>query len=381
MTPAVAERGSHRSSWAIRLLHLLASGAIVGSLLVLRPTVPDFGPSITTPLTTSTLVQLALLMLWIVCLLLALVLLRGALVPMRVRRPPPTWALGALRRPPRAPQLVRREAPAPRLLVVAPKPGDDAEPVPDRSGSAEAPTGDAPAIVARVALLGPVQIEGVRRPRRATTVELLAYLALHEEGASRDQLLEAMWPSEDPRRTRPRLWQSVSEARRLLGDAFERHGDRYKLDRMRVDVDAVQLEQLLARLDVARPAGDTEAIVHQALALWRGNPLDGTDYAWADAHRRQLEATLSKLARAAARARLDAGDAHAALQVAEQGLDSDDLDETLVRVALEAEAALGRREAVTERYEALHKRLDDRLGLEPERATRVLYRELLGQRV
>lgn len=378
MTPAVVERGDRRSSASWRLLHLLASAAIVVCLLVLRPAVPDFGPSITTPLTTSTLVQLAFLMLWIVCLLLALALLRGALVPTRVRRPPPTWALGALRRPPRAPQLVRREAPAPRLLV-APKPGDDAEPVPDRTGPAEATTGDAPAIVARVALLGPVEIDGVRRPRRATTVELLAYLALHEEGASRDQLLEAMWPNEDPRRTRPRLWQSVSEARRLLGEAFERQGDRYKLDRTRVDVDAAQLEQLLARLDAAPPTSDIDAIVQQALALWRGAPLDGSDYAWADAHRRQLEATLSKLARAAARARLDAGDAHAALQIAEQGLDSDDLDETLVRVALEAEAALGRREAVTERYEALRQRLDDRLGLEPERATRVLYRQLLGQ--
>jgi DNA-binding SARP family transcriptional activator len=378
MTPAVVERGNRRWSASWRLLHLLSSAAIVVCLLVLRPAMPDFGPSITTPLTTSTLVQLALLMLWIVCLLLALVLLRGAILPTRVQRPPPTWALGAPRRPRRAPQLVRREAPAPRL-VVAPKPGDDAEPVPDRSGPAEATTGDAPAIVARVALLGPVEIDGVRRPRRATTVELLAYLALHEEGASRDQLLEAMWPNEDPRRTRPRLWQSVSEARRLLGEAFERQGDRYKLDRTRVDVDASQLEQLLARLDAAPPASGIDAIVRQALDLWRGDPLDGTDYAWADAHLRQLEATLSKLARAAARARLDAGDAHAALQVAEQGLDSDDLDETLVRVALEAEAALGRREAVTERYEALRKRLDDRLGLEPERATRVLYRELLRQ--
>lgn len=376
MTPAVLERRDRRSSASWRLLHLLASAAIVASLLVLRPSMPDFGPSITTPLTTSTLVQLALLMLWIVCLLLALVLLRGAILPTRVQRPPPTWALGEPRRPRRAPQLMRREAPAPRL-VVTPKPDDDAASVPTRSGPAEA-TGDDQTIVARVALLGPVEIDGVRRPRRATTVELLAYLALHEEGAGRDELLEAMWPNEDPRRTRPRLWQSVSEARRLLGEAFERHGDRYKLDRTRVDVDAAMLDQLLGRLD-ARPAGDTDAIVQQALALWRGNPLDGTDYAWADAHRRQLEATLSKLARAAARARLDAGDAHAALQVAEQGLDSDDLDETLVRVALEAEAALGRREAVTERYEALRQRLDDRLGLEPERATRVLYRELLGQ--
>jgi DNA-binding SARP family transcriptional activator len=56
-----------------------------------------------------------------------------------------------------------------------------------------------------------------------------------------------------------------------------------------------------------------------------------------------------------------------------------DLNETFIRIALEAEATLGRREAVTERYEQLRRVLDDRLGLEPERATRMLYRRLLGQ--
>lgn len=92
-----------------------------------------------------------------------------------------------------------------------------------------------------------------------------------------------------------------------------------------------------------------------------------------------MEATLSKLADTAAGTMLAAGNAHGALQVAEQGLGFDDLNETLVRVALEAEAALGRREAVTERYEALRDRLDDRVGLEPKQATRRLYRGLLGQ--
>jgi two-component SAPR family response regulator len=223
-----------------------------------------------------------------------------------------------------------------------------------------------------------VTIDGVRRPRRATTVELLAYLALHPEGASRDELLEAMWPNEDPRRTRSRLWQSVSEARRLLGDGFERDGERYRLDRTRLAVDTDELDALAARLQTA-PAGDVGPLVERALVLWRGRPLDGTDYAWGDAHIRQLEATLSKLAGEAALLRLAAGDAHGALRVAEQGLSFDDLNEAFTRIALEAEAVLGRRDAVTARYEAFREQLDERLGLEPERATRMLYRQLLSQ--
>jgi DNA-binding SARP family transcriptional activator len=46
---------------------------------------------------------------------------------------------------------------------------------------------------------------------------------------------------------------------------------------------------------------------------------------------------------------------------------------------LEAEAALGRREAVVERYERLREELDDRFGLEPSRDTRQFYRRLLSQ--
>jgi len=361
-------------------LHLIASLTIAVVLVVLPPAVPDFGPSIATPLTTSTLVQLALLLLWIVCLLLALVLLRGAVFPTRVLRPPPPWALRpAPRRPRRRPRLVRREAPAPRLVVPR-KEGDAPSNEVDQRGSADAVAESGETVVARVVLLGSVEIEGVRRPRRATTVELLAYLALHEQGASRDELLEAMWPGEDPRRTRPRLYQSVSEARRLLGDdAFERDGDRYRLDRARVTTDVDELNTLLRELEGTTSSTQVSAVADRALALWRGTPLAGGVYAWADGHVRQLEGTLAALAERAGRAQLVEGHVREALLVAERGLALDNLNERFVRLALEADARLGQRERVTDRYEDFCRRLDDALGLEPERATRVLYRSLLAQ--
>lgn len=46
---------------------------------------------------------------------------------------------------------------------------------------------------------------------------------------------------------------------------------------------------------------------------------------------------------------------------------------------MEAEAELGLRTAITERYEDLRCRLQERLGLEPARETRALYRTLLAQ--
>jgi DNA-binding SARP family transcriptional activator len=40
---------------------------------------------------------------------------------------------------------------------------------------------------------------------------------------------------------------------------------------------------------------------------------------------------------------------------------------------------LGLREGIAERYETLRRLLDERLGLEPDRETRALYRQLLSQ--
>ncbi len=48
------------------------------------------------------------------------------------------------------------------------------------------------------------------------------------------------------------------------------------------------------------------------------------------------------------------------------------------RLALQAEAALGLRDAVTARYQRRAELLDDRLGLRPEAATTALYRELFA---
>jgi two-component SAPR family response regulator len=227
-----------------------------------------------------------------------------------------------------------------------------------------------------IAVLGPLAIGGVaRRIKRAATYELIAYLALHENGASRDELIEAIWPGQDPKRTRPRFWQSVTEARKALGDAWVHNGERYQLDRRKVRVDLDELDRLLT---ASRDDSNTDAL-EAALALWRGEPLEGSDYLWADGEIRSLHATLLDLLERVGRVRLARGDARGALQIAEQAIALDGLHEPSWRLALQAEHALGLRESITRRYGELSRALDEQLGLEPARETRVIYRELLGQ--
>lgn len=79
-------------------------------------------------------------------------------------------------------------------------------------------------------------------------------------------------------------------------------------------------------------------------------------------------------------ARIVTGDPRGALQAAQDGLTLDSYNEGLWRLAMQAEGRLGNRDSIGQRYQQLRNLLQDDLGLEPERATRALYHELLGQR-
>ena len=92
-----------------------------------------------------------------------------------------------------------------------------------------------------------------------------------------------------------------------------------------------------------------------------------------------LHATLVDLLERVGRSRLARGDARGALQMAEQAIALDGLHEPSWRLALQAEHALGLRESITRRYDELTRSLDEQLGLEPARETRLIYRQLLGQ--
>ncbi|HWQ24762.1 MAG TPA: BTAD domain-containing putative transcriptional regulator [Gaiellaceae bacterium] len=265
-----------------------------------------------------------------------------------------------------------------RLVVAAPHevaskpPGDEVSPITADPAPAERPL---------IALLGPLTIHGAKQSRRglrARALELIAFLALRREGAQRDEILEALWPGEDPRRSRHRLYQAVRDARRLLGDAVSSERDRYWLERDRVRVDVDELDELVDKARRARR--DTRAeLLERALMLFRGEPLAGCDYVWSEGELRRLGATYVELLKRVGRARLERGDPQASLAAAERGLVVDALDEDLWRLALEAEGALGLREAIDERYGRLRDLLHERLALEPAKETRALYLRLLGQ--
>jgi two-component SAPR family response regulator len=173
-----------------------------------------------------------------------------------------------------------------------------------------------------------------------------------------------------------RFWDLATDARAALTDAWVHEGERYHLDRTKIRIDLDELDRLLANTDLD---SDEPQTLEAALALWRGEPLEGSDYIWADGDIHRLRATLLGLLERAGQARLERGDARGALQMAEQAIALDQFHEASWRLALQADHALGLRESITRRYDDLARALDEQLGLQPARETRLMYRQLLGQ--
>jgi DNA-binding SARP family transcriptional activator len=379
-------RAAAHRAWAAVRATLALAGFV--ALWLIRPPLPNLPASLTSSLTTSEVEGMVLCAAWVAAMFLVVVVLIGAIRSYARHSAAPAGLrlLAVLpgHWPPSAQHRVDRPGQQARYVLTIPTPAIETQQEPSSSSAPDPTILPAPAPAVRdprtisIAVLGPLAIDGLsRRIKRAATHELLAYLALHPKGASRDELIEAIWPAQDPERTRPRFWQSVTEARKAIGAAWLHEGERYQLDRSKVRVDLDELDQLLtvASDDTASDATTLE----RALGLWRGQPLEGTDYLWAEGQLRSLSATLLDLLERVGSVRLAHDDARGALQMAEQAIALDQLHEPSWRLALQAEHALGLRESITRRYDDLTRSLDEQLGLEPARETRLVYRSLLGQ--
>lgn len=380
---------------ALNAIAALIAAAALGVLWQLRLGLPALPKSWTAPISNVEAEELLFWLLWIALVVLLLLLARSLLneitSTIRQRREDELTAFAERTKPPVS---QRRTAARPSLAPVHmdryamtleprthPPNGQRRKPSAVHESEAQADIqqdGDEEPDSPRLAIsvLGPLRIDGIRPIKRAATTEMLTFLALHPAGATRDELIEALWPGEDPQRTLPRLYQSVSDARRALSDALNRDRERYCLDRTKIHIDLDQLDQLLATTGDAQH--EREAL-ETALSLWRGQPLAGCDYPWAEGITHQLHATLLDLLGRVGTARLRAGDARGALQAAERAISLDNLHEPSWRLALQADHALGLYSGVTKHYDALAHILDEQLGLEPSHETRMMYRQLLGQ--
>lgn len=240
----------------------------------------------------------------------------------------------------------------------------------------------------RYAVLGPLVV--VRRderiePRSPKIRALLVDLLLHDgEVRSVDRLIDDLWGAEPPATAVGVLHNYISQLRKLLGpDVVRRAGHGYLLDLATGHLDR---DRFVALIDDARTAwgkGEHDrvrAATEEALALWRGEPLDdvrGASWALAEIARlRELRTTAEELS---LEARLALGRHREVVPELEVALAREPLRERLWWLLMSALYRSGRRADALHAYQRARRTLVDELGIEPGRELRDLEQAVLRQ--
>ncbi|MGA2805944.1 MAG: bacterial transcriptional activator domain-containing protein [Acidimicrobiales bacterium] len=241
-----------------------------------------------------------------------------------------------------------------------------------RSGAA------AQVVPIEISVLGNVQVNGGAesfRCRRRLT-ELVAFLAMHPEGATTDAFATALWPERRvPLQT---LANRLSETRRALGLASDGRPRLRKQGRRHL---IVECETDWDRFKELASNEDAPDSWRRALALVRGRPFDGLDrgeWAQLEGHMAAVEASVVGVACRLGELALGRGEGGLAHWAALQGLLVSPWDERLYRLMMRAADGLGNRGGVDAALRSLARALelegDPLLSIHPE--TSALYRSL-----
>jgi DNA-binding SARP family transcriptional activator len=252
-----------------------------------------------------------------------------------------------------------------------------------------------PAHRTRIEVIGPLRLTRDGIPvdapelRRARVRQLLSVLVLRPV-LTRDQAIELLWPDLDPEKAARNMRVTLTHLRRLLepdrsgGEAsyhLRTDGDRIRLlESEFLSVDLWTLNALDKRAGQARADGDIDraaALLADAVALWRGEPLPDLHYAGdpdieveADQVRGRHVGHLLALSEL----RLVADDAAASFALAERALSLEPFDARGQRVAL----AAALRSRCPARIAAAHRRVCSalrQLGVPPDPPTAILLRQ------
>ena len=199
---------------------------------------------------------------------------------------------------------------------------------------------------------------------RRKAVLLLAYLALHPEPQTRERVAEALWPrtaEEDARRS---LRVTLTEVRKVLGDAAVVQGDTHSLrlnkNAFSGNVDALELLQLSKQTE-----SPSKAQLQQVEILYRGDLLQGYEESWVLEWRQRLRDAWSNFAlRGAAWCRAQSR-YHDAIVWAQRVAQIEPTLDLAHYHILASHIALGEHEVALLHYEHYRRTLQEQLGTLP----------------
>jgi DNA-binding SARP family transcriptional activator/ABC-type branched-subunit amino acid transport system substrate-binding protein len=237
-------------------------------------------------------------------------------------------------------------------------------------------------------MLGPLEVvEGDRRrplggPKQRA---VLAILLLHRgEVVSTDRLIDELWGERPPSKATKTVQVYVSNLRKALGNGqLVTEGGGYLLRTATGQLDLDRFEALVAEGRQALREGKAQIgrdRLRQALALWRGRPLE--DFAY-QGFAQSAIAQLEEQRLAALVDRIDAdlvlGEHAALLPELESLVREHPLRERIHGQLMLALYRSGRQADALEQYHAARRMLIDQLGIEPGPGLRELERSILAQ--
>ncbi|WP_395110229.1 OmpA family protein [Actinomadura sp. SCN-SB] len=264
-------------------------------------------------------------------------------------------------------------------------------PDPDRMGAPLRPPrfGRDRGCPVRVRLFGPVRVDTDQGPvstgLRQVSRDLLVLLALHPEGITREQGIDAIWPDRDLDGGSTMFHTAVNNARKRLRTAtglrepmFINHaGGRYRLDAHLIDVD---LWHFLHAIEAAATADDDPgriSALRRIAEVYTGELAEDLTYEWAERERERIRRTATDaLVRLAHLLRDD--DPEDALRVLEQAFEHDPFSEPLACEVMQLQAAVGNADGVRRTYRLLAHRLNE-IDIDPSPDTERLQSALLRQ--
>jgi YVTN family beta-propeller protein len=208
---------------------------------------------------------------------------------------------------------------------------------------------------------------------------LLVLLLLNANAAiSTERLVDQIWGERPPATAAKTVQVYVSQLRKVLGDGrLETRGHGYSLRVDPGELDAEQFEALCSRAAGSNPAG-AAALLRQALALFRGDPLSDVSYEpFATAEITRLEELRLHALEERVEADLGLGRHRALVPELEALVERYPLRDRLRGQLMLAFYQSGRQADALEKYREGRVLLDQELGLEPSPALRELQAAIL----
>lgn len=221
--------------------------------------------------------------------------------------------------------------------------------------------------------------ERVRAWRKPGVRDLLFYLA--EQGsASTEQILTALWPDEDPAKTKTLFRETRSRLKTALGvgDVVVKDGMRWRLA-IEYWSDTEEFERLLAegeQLTAQKELSAAAIALRQALTYWTGSYLEDIYLEWPLQRRDELQRSYHSALELLASLELQLGRLDEAAQHYYQLLEVDSYREGAHRGLMRYFARRHEIGRALDQYQTFAHRLSQELGVEPSQETLELYQAM-----